>query len=145
MPIKPEMRGFYPIDWEQLSASIRFRRANGRCEQCKRPHKRLVCQLTDGRWYDDEAQRWRDEKGRGTRANLPSPERLPSEIPARYVYVVIACAHLDHDVANNDAANLRALCQRCHLAHDRPRHRTQRWLTWRASKAIGDLFTGRYR
>ncbi|KQT53330.1 hypothetical protein ASG62_25175 [Aureimonas sp. Leaf427] len=52
MPIKPEMRGFYPIDWPQLSASIRFRRAGGRCEQSKRPHKQLVCQLADGRWYE---------------------------------------------------------------------------------------------
>ena len=33
--------------------------------------------------------------------------------------VILACAHLDHDPANNRATNLRALCQACHLRHDR--------------------------
>ena len=33
--------------------------------------------------------------------------------------VILACAHLDHDPANNSAINLRALCQECHLRHDR--------------------------
>ncbi len=32
MPIRPEHRHFYPIDWPQLSAAIRFGRAEGRCE-----------------------------------------------------------------------------------------------------------------
>lgn len=32
--------------------------------------------------------------------------------------VVLTVAHLDHDPANNDPANLRALCQRCHLRWD---------------------------
>ncbi len=36
--------------------------------------------------------------------------------------VVLTVAHMDHDKANNDPANLRALCQRCHLAWDRDHH-----------------------
>lgn len=32
--------------------------------------------------------------------------------------VSLAVAHLDHDRRNDDPTNLRALCQRCHLAHD---------------------------
>ena len=32
MPIRPEYRWLYPIDWPQLSAMIRFARAGGRCE-----------------------------------------------------------------------------------------------------------------
>ena len=40
MPIKREHRWLYPIDWRQLSAAIRFRRAQGRCETCGRPHGR---------------------------------------------------------------------------------------------------------
>ena len=42
MPIRREYRWFYPIDWPQLSAAIRFGRAKGRCEHCRRPHGRLV-------------------------------------------------------------------------------------------------------
>lgn len=43
MPIRPQNRFFYPIDWVQLSEAIRFGRAKGCCEQCGRPHGQLVC------------------------------------------------------------------------------------------------------
>lgn len=35
-------------------------------------------------------------------------------------YVVkLACAHRDHDETNHSATNLMALCDACHLNHDR--------------------------
>jgi hypothetical protein len=40
---------------------------------------------------------------------------------------------------------LRALCQRCHMIHDRPEHLRRRRITWRARRALGDLFLGPYR
>ena len=36
--------------------------------------------------------------------------------------IVLTIAHLDQDTTNNDPENLAALCQRCHLEHDRPHH-----------------------
>ena len=45
----------------------------------------------------------------------------------------------------NAMGNLAALCQRCHLAHDRPEHRRQRWTTLFRRRALGDLFLGLYR
>jgi hypothetical protein len=36
MPIKPELRWFYPIDWPQISRHVRFERAGGRCQGCGR-------------------------------------------------------------------------------------------------------------
>jgi hypothetical protein len=42
---------------------------------------------------------------------------LPLPLPS--TYVVFATAHLDQDTGINDARNLAALCQHCHLAHDR--------------------------
>ena len=33
MPIRPELRWLYPIDWPELSAVIRFERAQSRCER----------------------------------------------------------------------------------------------------------------
>ena len=36
--------------------------------------------------------------------------------------VVLTVAHLDHQPENNGPENLRVLCQRCHLAHDREHH-----------------------
>ena len=57
---------------------------------------------------------------------------------------MLAAAHLDHDPSNNRLRNLRCLCQRCHLMHDRVRHLAERWITVRLRYAIGDLFLGRY-
>ena len=64
MPIRREHRYFYPIDWPQLSAVIRFERAKGRCEVCARPHGQRVFHLGDGRWWDAEEGSWRDGAGR---------------------------------------------------------------------------------
>ncbi len=58
--------------------------------------------------------------------------------------VVLAAAHLDSDPSNNRLKNLRALCQRCHMLHDRPYHLAQRWITYRRRSAVGDLFLGPY-
>lgn len=59
--------------------------------------------------------------------------------------VVLTTAHLDHDPANNADDNLRALCQRCHLAYDAHHHLANRRVTYRMRHALGDLFTGPYR
>ena len=62
----------------------------------------------------------------------------------RVTRVILAAAHLDHDPMNSAPSNLKSLCQRCHMLHDRPYHLAQRWLTYRMRWAIGDLFLGRY-
>ncbi len=137
MPIRPQLRFYYPIDWPQLSAAIRFGRAKGRCEHCGRPHGQTVEHMGDGRWWDAERQRWRDSQGRLARKPTGAIER-------RTTKVILAAAHLDHDPTNNRATNLAALCQRCHLMHDRREHLRRRLLTYRSRMAVGDLFLGRY-
>ena len=143
MPIRREYRWLYPIDWPQLSAMIRFARAGGRCEHCGRPHGKLILHLGDGRWWDDRREIWRNGQDRPVR-NLPRPEALPAHVPRRTTRVVLATAHLDHDPTNNRPRNLKALCQRCHMLHDRAEHRRRRRLTLRQRKALGDLFLGAY-
>ena len=110
-------RWLYPIDWRELSDSIRFRRAKGRCEGCGRPHGRVVMHLGDGRWWDDEQHVWRDGSGKALRC-LPPPHS--TVLPMRRTRVVLATAHRDHDPTNNDGANLAALCQRCHILKGSP-------------------------
>jgi hypothetical protein len=140
MPIRRELRHFYPIDWPQLSALIRFGRAKGRCERCGRPHGRTVHHLGDGRWWDEAAGTWRDGRGREI-----EPPAFAEYKRLRRTRVVLAAAHLDHDPGNNRPRNVRALCQRCHLLHDRPHHRVQARLTVLMRRALGDLFLGPYR
>lgn len=139
MPIRPEHRWLYPIDWEQLSAWVRFERARGRCEQCGRPHKRMVFHLGDGRWWDADAGAWRGGSGRRLRSRPPH-----AFFYARVTYVVLATAHLDYDPTNNAPRNLRAFCQRCHMLHDAAEHRRRRWWNRFRRCALGDLFDGRY-
>ena len=139
MPIRPEYKWFYPIDWPQLSAVIRFERAKGRCERCGRPHGREIQHLGDGRWWDEDERTWRNARGRRL------GRRVGGHIAVRTTTVVLAAAHLDHDPTNNRLRNLKALCQRCHMLHDREEHRRRRLLTLRMRNAIGDLFLGLYR
>ena len=139
MPIRPELRPLYPPHWRELSSHVRFERAQGRCQRCGRPHLVLLRCLPDGRWFDEQAATWRDRQGR--------PARWPNLMEAarsRMTRVVLAAAHLDSDPTNNRLKNLRALCQRCHMLHDRPHHLAQRWITYRRRSAVGDLFLGPY-
>jgi hypothetical protein len=58
--------------------------------------------------------------------------------------VILAAAHLDHNPRNNRQRNLKSLCQRCHMIHDRPHHLAQRRITYLLRRALGDLFLGPY-
>ena len=149
MPIAPEHRWLYPIDWRELSQLIRFGRAKGRCERCGRPHGKAVVHLGNGLWWDEGGSAWRDGRGRRMRG-LPAPEvlerRQPSLaglVPPRLLpvtRVVLASCHLDHDPGNNRPRNLAALCQRCHMIHDAAEHRRRRWSKAHQARAAGDLF-----
>jgi hypothetical protein len=141
MPIRPALLALYPEDWAQMSHDVRIVRAGGRCEQCLRPHKQLVFCLSDGRWMDLAADTWRD--GRGLAIEAPRWDEMLALRP-RMTPVVLATAHRDHDPRNRADDNLVAWCQRCHILHDRPHHRWQRWITYRQRLALGDLFIGPY-
>ena len=98
----------------------------------------MINHLGDGRWFDPDAECWRDGQGRAV--DWVDFRTLGSAL--KRTMIVLATAHLNHDVADNRGKNLKALCQRCHLLHDREEHRRQRRLTWRSRKALGDLFEG---
>jgi len=116
-------------------------RAQGRCETCGRPHGQLVRHLGDGRWWDEARQTWRD--GRSRQVPYPAPAEAQ---PVRTTKVALAAAHLDDDPTHCGwrHRNVRALCQRCHLLHDRPEHRRRIRITLRRRRALGDPFSGLY-
>lgn len=139
MPLRRSLRWLYPIDWVQISQEVRFSRAKGLCQACGRPHLSEIRCLPGGRWHDPLFKVWRD--GRGRRVALPKEDDLAT---MRVTRVVLAAAHVDHDPSNNRFRNLRSLCQRCHMLHDRPYHLAQRRLTYLRRWACGDLFKGPY-
>jgi hypothetical protein len=100
-----------------------------------------VRRLDDGRWWDDAQAIWRN--GSGRRAPSPAPD---ADAGVRTTKVVLAAAHLDHNPSycGRRHRNIRALCRRCHLLHDRAEHRRQIRLTLRKRRAIGDPFSDPY-
>lgn len=93
MPIKPENRTRYPKEWPSIRAEI-LRRARYRCE-CL-----------------GECEKHGERCGR-VNGDLISGSECT---------VVLTVAHLDHSPENCDPSNLRAWCQRCHLAYDQAHH-----------------------
>ncbi|MFD4740582.1 hypothetical protein ACFWNQ_24940 [Streptomyces virginiae] len=117
MPIRPENRDRYPANWPEISAEIRFARAQGRCEclgECGRgTHDGRCPNVHGGAAY-----------GTGSK-------------------VCLTTAHLDHQPENCDPANLRAMCNGCHLHYDREHHRQTAAATRRAAReAAGQLALG---
>ncbi|GEP11762.1 hypothetical protein [Methylobacterium gnaphalii] len=139
MPIRPEHRHFYPIDWAELSEVIRFEVAGGQCQQCGAPHGASIVRLGDGRWFDLAGGIWRD--GRGRPAAPGAAIRCEA---VKVTRIVLATAHKRHDTSRNSRSDLAAWCQRCHLEHDRPEHLRRRRLTYLRRYALGDLFLGAY-
>ncbi|VXC80226.1 MT-A70 family methyltransferase [Sphingomonas sp. 8AM] len=95
MPISPENRTRYPRGWPAISLRIRKERAGDRCE----------CQGECGHDHD----------GRCGELN-GKPHSVTGST------VVLTVAHLDDTPENCADGNLRAMCQRCHLAYDRDTH-----------------------
>lgn len=96
MPIRASERARYPADWPVISLAIREDRAGWRCEcagEC-------------------------DGHVPGSRCTAAQHE--PHPITGSVV--VLTVAHLDHTPENCGPANLRAMCQRCHLRYDRRHH-----------------------
>lgn len=95
MPIRPEMRDAYPMNWKAISLRIRFVRAAGRCECVGE------CGLHQGRRCVEihgQSATW--AKGR----------------------VVLTTAHRNHDPRDCHDSNLFAACNRCHLLYDHEHH-----------------------
>lgn len=115
MPIKPDQAVRYPPDWKQIRQEI-LERAGHKCENCWVPNYAIGFRY-DGHFVVS---------------------------PAGVLKIVLTVAHLNHDPADcgepGNRPNLKALCQKCHLAHDHEHHMRNAHQTRRSRKASGDLF-----
>ena len=101
MPIRPENRDRYGLDWREFSKSIRFGRADGQCE----------CE---------------GECGRGTHeGRCPNRHFMPAY--GTRSRVVLTVAHLCHTPECRE--HVKAMCQGCHLHYDREHHAETRATT----------------
>lgn len=88
----------YPSNWKQIRSQI-LERAEQRCEcngEC------------------------------GLHRTTPGPRRCCEVNGTKAVWaggrIVLTIAHLNHDTSDNRPANLKAMCQRCHLRYDADHH-----------------------
>jgi 5-methylcytosine-specific restriction endonuclease McrA len=100
MPIRPENKDRYPVNWKEIRAAV-LKRAGNRCERCQ---------------VKNYAVGWRDRGG--DFFPWSSYNVRTRFVEKKSIKIVLTIAHLDHQPENNDMANLAALCQRCHNRHD---------------------------
>ena len=100
MPI--DYRNYAP-DWHQIRASI-LERAGNKCEECGVPNHEIGIRTKTGLW------------AKAPRGYEPGDWFAGHKC----IRIVLTVAHLDHNPANNDPANLRSLCQLHHNRYDAP-------------------------
>lgn len=125
--------GDYPKNWKKVSRRVRFKRAGGFCERCRKQHGTVVWCGPLGSWVGDDGQ-WRDDRGNPIHRPPPWPDKVwyrnlwfygePPKL--RRVKVILHAAHMNHDPADCHPANLMALCQSCHVRYDVPLHKWTR-------------------
>ncbi|NET31044.1 MAG: HNH endonuclease [Cyanothece sp. SIO1E1] len=90
----PMNRQLYPHDWEAIALAIKHQ-AQWQCQECGR-----TCHIPGENWFEFfERIGWQHAQEKWGR-------------------FILTLAHLDHQPANCDPANLRAWCSVCHLRYD---------------------------
>jgi hypothetical protein len=120
MPIKPENRSRYPKNWSEIRAQI-MARAGNRCEHegCGAEHRAV------GVWKAGVFFKMWASKAEADDCAIEAL-RLDGE---RVTEIVLTIAHLDHTPEHNDPSNLKAMCQRHHLAYDQQHHLINAYMT----------------
>ena len=93
----------YHPDWKDIIRPDALKRAKYQCQHCKVPNRALIVYEQDGRWLEADEIIQREERKHGRKVRR----------------VILTIAHMNHLVIDNRPENLKALCQKCHLKHDR--------------------------
>lgn len=114
MPI--DLKRYHP-KWSLISRLVRYRRAGNKCEWCGAPNGQVVARgkgASAGTYMLMDGQVFNNCNG------APLGMARGSDYNTRnFVKIILTVAHLDQDPGHNRFHNLAALCQRCHLNHDR--------------------------
>lgn len=141
MPIKPENKARYPKNWPEIRARILARAARHtasgkpRCEHdgCTAEDHQVGFWLA-GTW--NPVRNW---EGRVTPDSTVQIERPDFKGQIKVIRIVLTVAHLDHVPEHCDDDNLRAWCQRHHLAYDQQHHLTTAYMARKARSNTMEL------
>lgn len=135
MPIKDAT--IYPPYWKQFSEYIRFERAGNQCEECGVENGKIGARGRDGIFLTEN-----EVHGLNSDVGLAL---FGDDFNWKFTKIVLTVAHLDHEggccrckeetgrkCAKPD--HVLALCQRCHLTLDMPKHIANRQATLAGQK-----------
>lgn len=134
MPIRPENKHRYPKDWKRVRERI-LKRANWRCEHpgCRARHG-VTGYWRNGLFHRLPEVLWDAGYTAGDTVACENGEKL------KIIKIVLTIAHLDHTPENCADENLRAWCQRHHLAYDAEHHKVTAYRTRMEAAQTADLF-----
>ena len=137
MPIKPENKHRYPVDWPRISHQQKVA-AGWRCQDCNVRHMAWGWRAADGRFQDLPGGMKESLLRRGARAPLDA--ELPSGEVVGVIEIVLSVGHIDQAPENCAPENLRCWCQACHNRHDQPYRLEHRREREREEMGTADLF-----
>jgi 5-methylcytosine-specific restriction endonuclease McrA len=118
----------YPANWKSEIRPAILERAEHKCELCGLQNHLVGYRAKDGTFYT-----WEFIESQLEQFGIDLFDDLlkhhigkDGRILKKATKIVLTVAHLDHDISNNDYSNLKALCQRCHLDHDKEQHKATR-------------------
>lgn len=130
----------YPQNWKSEIRPAALARAGNKCQMCFVPNYKIILR---GRLGGQEV--YQDDDGAifdaGTSELIGHDYIGEIEGAKDFIRVVLTIAHLDHNIENNTDENLMALCQKCHLTHDKALHRANARKTLEKKRGIVPLFT----
>lgn len=108
----------YHPKWSLISRLIRYRRAKNKCEWCGIKNQTIIEKRNRKPIYGILLHTFNKYKTKFGKVEALRKLNLTQ--------VVLTVAHIDQDKTNNRFNNLAALCQKCHLGHDRKQHEANR-------------------
>lgn len=107
MPFKKEL---YPVNWLTTIRPAALKAAGYKCVQCNVHDRAFGYRELNGSFVECDSfiHQW-------AIANKK-----------KCFKIVLTISHTNHDTTDNRLSNLKALCQRCHLMHDKELHRITR-------------------
>lgn len=109
----------YPENWKTEIVPRILKRDQHRCKFCGIRNGVVIKRLPGGSYRHPGAQEWDMIHSKVNHGNYTLTQSIKLH---GFTRIVLTVAHLDHDHENSVDDNLAALCQKCHLNHDRSQH-----------------------
>lgn len=131
----------YPDNWKTEIRPAILNRAKNKCEQCGVKNRAFILR---GEWrgrnvYQD-SEGWIYDAATSAKVGGDCLGEVDKTGRGKMIKIILTVAHLDHNTKNNKKSNLKALCQKCHLAHDAALHAENARRTRNKKKGLASLF-----